>query len=811
MVAPEGATTSGPAVASGSRVVLIVSRGPSPEGPSTGASMPGIKGKQQGDALEELENAGLNTQVFTDYDNVVHRGHIIDQFPLPGAGVAAGSEAAVLVSSGPTQQTGLVGLPDVVGLSEADAILAVRSAGLEPEVARDFHPNVAEGVVLAQLPTQSALSEEARRRMPLSPIWLLLGFMVVAIAAIGIFGISMLVGKQVAVPNLTGMSQAQAQQTLGSSGLRLGPVTTQSGSDAAEGTVISQSPQAGATVRSGRLVAVVIAATRPKVAVPNVVGLSKSAASGQISSAGLVVLTTSQYSNSVAADTVISQSPAAGAQVDSGSTVNLVLSLGSQSSSTILPDLVGMSASVAASRLSALNLTSQSANAYSSTTAAGNVIDQVPAAGQSVALNNAVGLTISIGPAPSGADDRPRSHGTVGHQCRLDAHRARAELDRGPVERNGTAGQHRRGTVAQARQASRSQRHDRRLRLVRTVIQMQRSRHVAHALAICFSLTLAVAYAAIPALAQDASLTQAATLSQAATPTVTLKLQAPIAVRKSAAFTLRGTASAAASAGETVTITLARKSGGWSTVSTSTAVLSASRTFSRKLSAGQRGHWRITASLPATTTHLPSSASVQLKVVGKKVIALTFDDGPWPSSTAKIVAALKAGDAQATFFELGSQIGSRKKLSQSVIAGGNIIGVHSWNHAIMVRRSSSVNSTDLKRCVKAVKSATGTTPHWFRPPYGSTNKKLRAVAAAQGLHQVIWTIDTLDWKYRKTSSVLSRALKPARDGSVVLMHDGGGPRGATAAAVPTIIKRLRAKGFDFVTLDEMLALGYKVR
>jgi peptidoglycan/xylan/chitin deacetylase (PgdA/CDA1 family) len=172
---------------------------------------------------------------------------------------------------------------------------------------------------------------------------------------------------------------------------------------------------------------------------------------------------------------------------------------------------------------------------------------------------------------------------------------------------------------------------------------------------------------------------------------------------------------------------------------------------------------------------------------------------------------LKAGDAQATFFELGSQIGSRKKLSKSVIAGGNIIGVHSWNHAIMVRRSASTNSADLARCIKAVRSATGTTPHWFRPPYGSTNKTLRSTASALGLRQVIWTIDTLDWKYRVTSSVVSRTMRSARAGSVVLMHDGGGPRAATAAAVPIVIKRLRAKGFDFVTLDEMVALGYKVR
>ena len=190
---------------------------------------------------------------------------------------------------------------------------------------------------------------------------------------------------------------------------------------------------------------------------------------------------------------------------------------------------------------------------------------------------------------------------------------------------------------------------------------------------------------------------------------------------------------------------------------------------------------------------------------------LTFDDGPWPTSTANIIAALRNGDAEATFFTLGAQLKSRAKLLQLELANGNAIGVHSWNHALMTKRSTSVNKADLAKCKKLLTSLTGRAPYWFRPPYGSTSTRLRKTAESVGLRQVIWTVDTLDWKYRNTSSVVSRAMKGARDGSIVLMHDGGGPRAATAAAVPIIIKQLRAKGYDFVTLDEMAALGYKIR
>ena len=300
--------------------------------------------------------------------------------------------------------------------------------------------------------------------------------------------------------------------------------------------------------------------------------------------------------------------------------------------------------------------------------------------------------------------------------------------------------------------------------------------------------------------------------AESATSVATIAIKAPIAVRAAHAFTVRGTASAAASPGETITVAFARKSGSaWLVASTASAVIGPMRTFSCSLKPTRRGHWRISASLPATSTHTAATTSAQLKAVGTKVIALTFDDGPWPTSTAKIVRALRSGDAQATFFMLGSQIGPRKKLARSVVEGGNLVGVHSWNHALMVRRSSAVNARDLARCIKALRSATGMTAHWFRPPYGSTNTALRRTASAKGLRQVIWTVDTLDWKYRRTSSVVSRALSGARNGSIVLMHDGGGPRAATAAAVPIIIKKLRARGYDFVTLDEMVALGYKVR
>jgi peptidoglycan/xylan/chitin deacetylase (PgdA/CDA1 family) len=284
-------------------------------------------------------------------------------------------------------------------------------------------------------------------------------------------------------------------------------------------------------------------------------------------------------------------------------------------------------------------------------------------------------------------------------------------------------------------------------------------------------------------------------------------------LRSGGSFDARGTAENGVAAGETVELALQRRSGSdWVTAASYSPTTTASGGFSARLKVPARGHWRVVATLSATAGHEAGrGTSKTFKAVGAKVIALTFDDGPWRSSTDKIVSTLKRYDAEATFFMLGSQVRGQSARAKAVVAAGNEAGVHSWNHANMPRRSSKTNAADLKRTKAAIAKATGVTPVWFRPPYGSTSTSLRRTASSVGLRQVIWTADTLDWKYRNASSITSRALKGSRSGAVVLMHDGGGNRSATVAALPSILKTLRARGYDFVTVSELAALGYKVR
>lgn len=293
------------------------------------------------------------------------------------------------------------------------------------------------------------------------------------------------------------------------------------------------------------------------------------------------------------------------------------------------------------------------------------------------------------------------------------------------------------------------------------------------------------------------------------TPVVTLK--APIAVRARKPFVATGSVKLA-SAGETVSLTLLRQSSStWHAEDTATATLSTKGTFSATMSAPHADQYRVVATVAPTDSHKAgASAPFAVHSVGPKVIALTFDDGPWPSSTQAILAILAKNGIHATFFELGSQVNAQRARSKAVAEAGNPIGVHTWNHALMTKRSAKVNANDLRKTKNTIWRVTGSVPRWFRPPYGSTNKSIAGIAKGLGMGQVLWSVDTLDWKIRNKSSVSSRAIKGARNGAIVLMHDGGGPRKATVAAVPTVIKTLRARGYDFVTLDEMAALGYKV-
>jgi peptidoglycan/xylan/chitin deacetylase (PgdA/CDA1 family) len=165
---------------------------------------------------------------------------------------------------------------------------------------------------------------------------------------------------------------------------------------------------------------------------------------------------------------------------------------------------------------------------------------------------------------------------------------------------------------------------------------------------------------------------------------------------------------------------------------------------------------------------------------------------------------------KATFFMLGAQAQGRPKIAREVAAAGMVIGNHSYNHPDLTKLPAAQLARQIEVAERDIAGATGVHPKYFRPPYGASNAAVRAQLVRDGLKFVQWGVDTEDWKKPGVAAIVSRTLSTVKPGSVILMHDGGGDRSQTIAALPLIITQLRARGYVFVTLDFMPSLPDKM-
>ncbi|GAA4639193.1 hypothetical protein GCM10023196_099830 [Actinoallomurus vinaceus] len=185
-----------------------------------------------------------------------------------------------------------------------------------------------------------------------------------------------------------------------------------------------------------------------------------------------------------------------------------------------------------------------------------------------------------------------------------------------------------------------------------------------------------------------------------------------------------------------------------------------------------------------------------------KVVYLTFDDGPGPY-TSKVLKVLSRYGARATFFEIGQNVVRHPSLTRKVIAQGGSVQNHTWSHPDLTRVSASVFRSQVIRTDHAIHAAIGRTPKCLRPPYGAVNHSVYARARALHKKVVLWTVDPQDWARPGTSAIVHRVLTHVRPGSVVIMHDGGGNRSQTVAALPKILKALKKRGYTF----QLIACG----
>lgn len=189
---------------------------------------------------------------------------------------------------------------------------------------------------------------------------------------------------------------------------------------------------------------------------------------------------------------------------------------------------------------------------------------------------------------------------------------------------------------------------------------------------------------------------------------------------------------------------------------------------------------------------------------GARVVALTFDDGPWPGQTARVLEILGERGVPATFFMLGHRVKLTPGLARSVAEAGHAIGNHTYGHPRLDKIPTSRVQQEIAGTNGIIRSVTGVRPQWFRAPGGHLDDRVSTVLRAEGLHSALWTVDPQDWRDDATAdSIAAQVLSGVRPGAVVLLHDGGGDQSATIDALPRIIDGLRAQGYQFVTLDEL--------
>jgi len=172
-------------------------------------------------------------------------------------------------------------------------------------------------------------------------------------------------------------------------------------------------------------------------------------------------------------------------------------------------------------------------------------------------------------------------------------------------------------------------------------------------------------------------------------------------------------------------------------------------------------------------------------------VGLTFDDGPNPASTGRLLETLAENGATATFFIWGVHAQQNPELLVSVREAGMAIGNHTYTHPYLTRIGPLAAYDEIERTQQLIQAITGRTPTLFRPPYGDTDDQIRSVAARLGLIETLWTVDTRDWTGAPTEAIV-RAASTVAPGGVILMHDNGSQ--STVDAVPLILRVLADRG-----------------
>ena len=182
----------------------------------------------------------------------------------------------------------------------------------------------------------------------------------------------------------------------------------------------------------------------------------------------------------------------------------------------------------------------------------------------------------------------------------------------------------------------------------------------------------------------------------------------------------------------------------------------------------------------------------------QKLVALTFDDGPHPVYTERLLDGLKKRNVKVTFFLIGKSADKYPDLVKRMAEEGHLIGNHTMDHVQLNHQTYEKALEQIRASNQVISQITGQTPVYIRPPFGEWSKELQEEV---DMTAVLWDVDPVDWKVKNTETVVKRILKNARDGDIILLHD---VYGTSVDAALEIVDQMRAEGYEFVTVDEII-------
>jgi peptidoglycan/xylan/chitin deacetylase (PgdA/CDA1 family) len=203
------------------------------------------------------------------------------------------------------------------------------------------------------------------------------------------------------------------------------------------------------------------------------------------------------------------------------------------------------------------------------------------------------------------------------------------------------------------------------------------------------------------------------------------------------------------------------------------------------------------------TKSLPAIGGIR---TNKKVIAISFDDGPSEKYTKEVLDILQKYNIKATFFVMGGNVKLYPDVLKATFAAGNVIGNHSFSHPYFTGMSENAIERDLIKTNKIIYDTIHVYPTLFRPPFGIINGNLKQATSKLGLKIITWNYMVNDYDISKTTSekIATLVLNNAHPGAIMNMHDGNGDRSKTVAALPKIIVELQKRGYEFLTVPELL-------